>query len=288
MNRKPAAVLVSLVLTVLLAAAAPASARTDTFQKVSQASGELLTLTQQLTQGALLIALDVDKAGTMERLDEQAGLFEARLKVLRNEDEALGPAEQWPDTLVSQVEQIEFLWGQLRAVLQKARKSGEVTSGQVEAVANLDVLLQEAIRTYVESFKSNTRTVYYSLYNMTVDVARHQAVESQRMFKEFLFVAYQYQVPEHKKNLNESYSRLDCSFQALIHGDSELQLIPAPNADVERFWNEAREIWIEFRPIIKEAARNGTVNGEQITEVASRNLDLLAAMNTAVSAYRKE
>ena len=285
MKTKFAAVLSPLVLAAVLIVGAPGPAQSNAFQAVSQAGTELLTLTQQLTQGTLLVALDIDKDESMKRLAGQTDRFEQRLKGLRDGGPQLAPSQAWPAALDERLDRIEFLWGQFRDLLQKIQKTGQASDSQIETAANLEVLLEEAIRSFVRDFDSEAPTEYYSLYLITVNVARDQTVLSQKMFKEFLYVAYQYQDAENKRNLIKSYSRLDRSFQALIHGDSELQLIPAPTDEVKRRWNEAREIWTQFRSIVKTMADSGEVEGEQITEVAGHSIELLKAMNNAVQAY---
>lgn len=286
MTYKPPMVFALLVMVPLLLTAQSWPAKADSHQALSQVSGELLTLTQQMTQGVLLAALGVEKAETMERLTGQVQRFEQRLVDIQSGEGELKSADFWPDELASRFERIEFLWGQYRAALDDAEESDQIVSGQIEMVANLEDLLADSIRQFVEGATSSSDIAYHSLYLNTVRVARQQAVLSQKLLKELLLVANDHEVAENQRNLNESYSRLDRSFQALIHGDSELQLIAPPTADVERRWSEAREIWLQFRSTIKEAARSGDVPDDQLPKVVGQSQELLATMNSAIDAYR--
>ena len=279
MSGKVGTIFGCLLLVAVLAAAAPAPARANAFEAVSRGSAELLSLNQQLTQGVLLVALDVDKKAALERLAGHGGRFEAALKDLRGQS-------RWSAALVARFERIEFFWGQYAALLKGVQAGGQAGREQAEQAATIEALLEEAIRNFVEDVKADSQAAaYHSLFFTTVDVARLQAVLSQQVFKEFLLIADGVEVENNKRDLNKSYSLLDRSFQALIYGDSELQLMPAPNSEVERHWEEARKIWLTFRPTIKAAAASGEVDRAMIAEIAGRSAELLGAMNMAVDAY---
>lgn len=286
MRLKTTSAFVILALAILMTAGAPLSALANSSRAVSKASADLLTLSQQIAQVTLLVALKVDGSENMTKLETHVQSFGERLNALMSGDEQLGLSGKWPPNLSAQLRHIENLSSTLAAIVGESRTAGAISEQQVQEVAGLEVMLRESIDVFQEVYRNSSGSgEVHSLYLRTTDIARQQLALSQQMFKEYLFVAYQLYTADSVKNLNKSYSLLDRSFQALIYGDSEMQLIPAPNPDVERYWNEAREIWIGFRPIIKEAARRGAVDGAQITEVASRNQELLTAMTNAVDAY---
>lgn len=286
MTNKPASTFVSLALAILMMAGAPRQALANSFETLSRASSNLLSLSQQITQDTLLIALGVDSSENMAKLSAGVQALGDQINILRSGDQETDVSGQWPAALDAQLSHIQKLSGDLVGVIAESQKARAITPKQVQAVAQIEASLHAAVEAFQRDYRthSSSREVY-SLYLQTLDVARQQALLSQKMFTEFLFVAYQFQAAQNQRKLNRSYSLLDRSFQALIYGDSELQLIPAPNQMVERYWNDARSIWIGFRPIIKQVARTGAVDAEQITEVAARNQELLTAMTNAVEAY---
>ncbi len=283
MKHKKANAILLLVLAVTTFLVPLSGAMASRYEAVSRASGNLLTLSHQITQDTLLVALEVDKKQNLARLGAHAEILISEVNALRGGD---GTPIAWPTVVDAQLIQIEKLASDLLEIIRQGQGARAISQAQVQAVAGLEVLLREAVTNFQKDYRNHSPSgEVYSLYLQTLDVARKQAVLSQKMFKEFLFVAYGLATADNLRDLNRSYSMLDRSFQALIHGDSELRLIPAPNQTVERHWNEAREIWVGFRPIIKEAARTGTVDAGLINEVASRNEALLTAMVSAVEAY---
>ena len=283
MKNKTTTAILFLVLAISAAVAPLGSAMAGRYEAVSRASGNLLTLSHQITQDTLLVALEVDKKQNLARLVAHAEILVSEVNALRGGD---GATITWPTVVNAQLIQIEKLASDLLEIIRQGQGARAMSQEQVQTVVGLEALLREAVANFQKDYRNHSPSgEVYSLYLQTLDVARQQAVLSQKMFKEFLFVAYGLATTDNLRNLNRSYSMLDRSFQALIHGDSELRLIPAPNQTVERHWNEARDIWIGIRPIIKEAARTGTVDVGLINEVANRNDALLTAMVSAVDAY---
>ena len=283
MKNKTTTAILFLVLAISAAVAPLGSAMAGRYEAVSRASGNLLTLSHQITQDTLLVALEVDKKQNLARLGAHAEILVSEVNALRGGD---GATITWPTIVNAQLIQIEKLASDLLAIIRQGQGARAMSQEQVQTVVGLEALLREAVANFQNDYRNHSPSgEVYSLYLQTLDVARQQAVLSQKMFKEFLFVAYGLATTDNLRNLNRSYSMLDRSFQALIHGDSELRLIPAPNQTVERHWNEARDIWIGIRPIIKEAARTGAVDVGLINEIANRNDALLTAMVSAVEAY---
>lgn len=287
MKRKTASALAALSLAIFLVAGAPRAIQANTFESVSRASGNLLSVSQQITQFTLLVALNVNKAENLAKLGQQAQLLVDRVGVLRAGDPNSGLSGQWPAALDAQLSHIQKLSGDLAQIVNQSLKARTISPEQVQAVAGIEASLRQSLESFQKQYRDlSPNGEVYSLYLNTMDVARQQAVLSQKMFKEFLYVAFNLSTTDSQRSLNRSYSLLDRSFQALIYGDSELQLIPAPNQQVERHWNDARSIWIGFRPMIKQVARDGAVvDVAMITAVAEQNEALLTAMNSAVAAY---
>lgn len=280
------AFLVGLLALAIVGTILPASATANSYSATLSATDAQLVLAQKMTKEALLVILGIDKAGNLEGLRNSSAEFERLLSGLRNGDQKLKLKQMSNVEILGKLDQIDELWRMFSAEIQASLDAGEVSNRRMETIARLEPLLGDAIRTMVKTYRAHSRKIEVgSLHLITKRVAGGQPLLVQKMFKEFLLIAFGYEVPVNKMNLTETYSRFDRTLQALIHGDSEMNLIPAPNPSVEAQLNRAQQLWSEFRPVIKSVVKSGTVDPEQLTQVVSRNVPLVEAVNQAVKMY---
>lgn len=264
----------------------PASAMANGYNATLATVDTQLILTQKMTKQALLIALGIDKATNVEGLRNSSEEFQKLLSALRNGDTKLKLKRMTNTDVLAKLEQVENLWSTFAEEVTASVEAGQVSKRRMETMARLEPLLDEAIKVMVKTYRAHKRKIAVgSLHLVTKGVAGGQPLLAHKMFKEFLLIAFGHEVPVNKMSLTETYSRFDRTLQALIHGDSEMQLIPAPNPSVEAQLNRAQQLWGEFRPIIKAVAKSGTVDPEQITQVVSRDVPLLKAVDQAVKMY---
>lgn len=280
------AYLVGLFTLAIVGMLLPTSAAAKGYNATLAAADAQLVLTQKMTKEALLVALGIDKAKNLEGLRKSSTEFQKLLSALREGDPKLKLDRMSNVEVLGKLDQIDELWSMVDVEVQASLASGQVSNRRMETIARLEPLLGEAIKTMVKTFRAHNRKVEVgSLHLITKNVAKGQPLLAHKMFKEFLLIAFGYEVPVNKMNLTETYSRFDRTLQALIHGDSEMNLIPAPNPSVEAQLNRAQQLWSEFRPIIKAVAKSGEVDSEQVTQVMSRNLSLVEAVDQAVKMY---
>lgn len=264
----------------------PTSAMANGYNATLAAVDTQLILTQKMTKQALLITLGIDKATNVEGLRSSSAEFQRLLAGLRNGDRELKLKRISNTAVLAKLDQVDNLWRTFSEEVQAGVDAGQVSNRQMETIARLQPLMDEAIELMVKTYRAHKRQIAVgSLHLVTKTVAGGQPLLAQKMLKEFLLIAFGFEVPVNKMSLTETYSRFDRTLQALIHGDSEMQLIPAPNPSVEAQLNRAQQLWSEFRPVIKAVAKSGKVDPEQITQVVSRDVDLLNAVNQAVKMY---
>lgn len=270
----------------ILGISLPTSAVANGYNATLAAVDAQLILTQKMTKLALLITLGIDKATNVEGLRSSSAEFQRLLAGLRNGDRELKLKRMSNTAVLAKLDQVDNLWRTFSEEVQAGVDAGQVSNRQMETIARLQPLMDEAIELMVKTYRAHKRQIAIgSLHLVTKAVASGQPLLAQKMLKEFLLIAFGFEVPVNKMSLTETYSRFDRTLQALIHGDSEMQLIPAPNPSVEAQLNRAQQLWSEFRPVIKAVAKSGKVDPEQITQVVSRDVDLLNAVNQAVKMY---
>ncbi len=110
------------------------------------------------------------------------------------------------------------------------------------------------------------------------------------MSKEFLLIAYKYNVDENKLNLRETAGLFSRTLKGLRDGDDVLDL---PGTKQKHILNQLKvvsDLWDDFKPQVEFAmnSKNKEIPMDKIKALAKKNIPLLVEMNKAVKLYEKE
>lgn len=112
---------------------------------------------------------------------------------------------------------------------------------------------------------------------------------TQKMSKEFLLVAYGYNIEDNKLNLFETSTLFERTLKGLQNGDDTLDLPGTKNKAILAQLQLVTDLWFAFKPIIEKAATSTTApTPEEIKILADQNLPLLKEMNKGVKMFEKE
>lgn len=271
-------------------AAGPTSAEYGT---VLNLSGKQRMLTQKMSKEVMLIALNEDKATNLKNLKNTSALFDKTLKGLRDGDGDLGLPITSSSRILRQLDKIDKIWVDFHPVIKDILKSQSVSKEQVQVIAtnNLPLLKQmnKAVGLYEKDAKKGGLKASPGLA-ATINLSGKQRMLTQKMSKEFLLVAYGYQIEDNKLSLLETYSLFEKTLIGLKDGDENLGLPGTKAQHIRDQLDTVTGLWINFKPIVAYAADHKTTNvsSGKITELAKTNLPLLKAMNKAVGMYEKE
>ena len=264
----------------------PVSAVAQSDWAVLQVTQKQLHLTQEMTQATILIALGVDKAESAEALRRDRDAFDQLLQLLRDGDRSLKLAPLTDRQLLIQLKEVERLWGSFNAQIEPGMAAGGFERAGLEEIMRWETSLVMALRQFAQAYRSAVPELrVHSLHLNTRAVVVKQPLLARFMLKDFLLIAYEHDVSKTRLALTKSYSQLDRSFQALLYGDSELQIIPAPTPEIEAQIEMAQSHWRSFESIIKAAAKGKTISKEQVTEVTNRYRTMLAAIEETITMY---
>lgn len=116
-------------------------------------SGKQRMLTQKMTKELLLIAEGIDEAKNKDNLNKTITLFDKTLKGLVEGDAELGLAKTNNKKILTQLAEVQNLWGEFKPVVEKA----ETTVDSLKKVAELNLPLLNAMDKAVKMYEVQSK-----------------------------------------------------------------------------------------------------------------------------------
>ncbi len=278
------------IVPVSLASDGPTSAE---YGVVLNLSGKQRMLSQKMSKEIMLVALGIDTEKNLANLAKTSGLFDKTLKGLRNGSSELHLPPTNAKRILRQLDKVDTIWAGFYPVVQAILKSKAVTKDQVATMAknNLPLLkeMNKAVGLYEKDAKKGGLKSDPSLA-ATLNLSGKQRMLTQKMSKEFLLVAYGYNVDDNKLSLLETYSLFERTLKGLRDGDETLGLSATTQPRILAQLAVVEGLWAKFKPIVTYGAdpKTTSIPKEKIEVLANTNLPLLKNMNKAVGMYAKE
>ena len=245
-------------------------------------SGKQRMLTQKMSKEVVLIALDVNRSENLENLKQSHDLFDKTLKGLVHGDDDLQLASTHNKRIVGQLEKVGTLWDPMSKRILEIYNDKAVSDHQFKYVAehNLPLLMEmnKAVKFYETTASNNNLSPALA---KAINVAGRQRMLTQKMSKEFLLISYGFEVHNNQAKIKETKSLFEKKLKALIHGNSSLDIIPAPR-HIRMQLEHVESLWQDFKTALEEDP-----SGISIEIIAELNLPLLREMDKAVGMYEK-
>ncbi len=256
-------------------------------------SGKQRMLSQKMSKEVVLIALDVDKNQNLQNLTATAALFDKTLKGLRNGDNSLNLPPTTSKRIIKQLDKINTKhWQGFHTTILEILAAGNVSAAQVEAIATNNPSLLKQMNKCVKLYEKDASSAGLKSdpgLAVTINLAGKQRMLTQKMSKEFLLVAYGYQIEENQLNLFETATLFERTLHGLQDGDATLDLPGTKNETIRAQLQIVTSLWVAFKPIVEKAATSAaTPTAGEIRTLATQNLPLLKEMNKAVKMFEQE
>lgn len=249
-------------------------------------AGAQRMLSQRISKEVLLVALGYNSRENLRNLRSSHDKFARVLRGLHYGDAELALLPTEEQNVVEQLERVEELWPLFESALQDGLARGKVTRDTVGIVSDLSLPLLKAMDDTVKAYEeAATQGTLFSMIEIAIDQGGKLRMLSQKMSKEFLLIAYNENAEQNRASLRKSMKTFAQVLAGLVSGDANLQLIPAPTAQLQAQLRAVGRVWQESKPIFELAARGKELNRDQLADVASLNLALLAEADTVVRMY---
>lgn len=283
-------VLASLLLIATTGYATPSAKEYGTILNLS---GKQRMLSQKMSKEAFLIALNVETDKNIAALKSTATLFDKTLKGLKWGDYSLGLPATEDKIILQQLTKVDVIWQELFPVIQQVYQSGAINEQQKAVIAKKNIPLLKAMNKAVGLYaKAAQETGLKTAPEMatTLNLSGKQRMLTQKMSKEFMLVALDYEFAENKLALEETYELFDRTLDGLIEGDDEFGLLETQHDYIIKQMDFVQALWLKFQPIVAKGADFGIeeLSQQDIQLIAANNLPLLKEMNKAVQMYKRE
>lgn len=121
-----------------------------------------------------------------------------------------------------------------------------------------------------------------------LNLAGRQRMLTQKMSKEFLFVAADVDATANRKNLGATMSLFETTLRGLRDGDSELNLPATGNPRIVKQIDKVAALWAAIKPHLAGVADGKAASQADLAAVAEKNIPLLTNMNKVVKQYERE
>ncbi len=255
-------------------------------------SGKQRMLTQKMSKEVLLIALGIEKKSNIDNLRKTSTLFDKTLNGLRDGDKDLNLPPTISRRIIRQLDKIKKLWDPFNSQLKKITISGEVSLKQVTDVAIKNLPLLKQMNRCVKLYEKDASKAGLKAdpgLAVTINLSGKQRILTQKMSKEFLLIAYNYDKEVNKLNLQETYELFERTLKGLLDGDATLDLPGTKPKKIREQLGVVQKLWTEFKPVIETGVKSSSaISVDKIKTLANSNLSLLREMNKAVKMYEEE
>lgn len=250
-------------------------------------SGQLETLSQNMITRSLLAALSIEKDANVKALKRERESFVDIITGLRRGDRAQGVQKATNAEILSKLSKLEKEWQIFGPVIQRIVTSGKVTPKDVAIVAECIEPIAEATKDLIdvaEYFATGGQT--FSVLTTMVKTTQAQHARIKEMAAGYLLVAYGHQAEVYRIKLWAHYVQFDQVMKGLVEGDRRRRLLAAPSFELQKRFQNARQLWQQLSPTLRAVAEGGEVDRGSIPEVVAASEHLANELSSAVDLYK--
>jgi hypothetical protein len=256
-----------------------AAAAVDISHKVKIA-GDLRMFTQRMALSAAFVMLDVETEHYLEVLTEEYDEFEADIADLRNGDPKFSMAPEQNKFVLEAINTVEFGWKILGPELKYVvdnRGIDDLHFNKIEKVnAQVMTLADSLIHRILLEYKED---IPIDLANQ-IDVVGVQRMLSQKMIKEAILVAMEFEAEAHHEMLVGSMQLfqfgLDKLASKMLHNE---RMLPEASAGIATELEKAVHCWAKLSPILNKLDQTHTFDRADLKTLADEADVMLAAFD---------
>lgn len=221
---------------------------------------------------ALLLVLDVDREENLEGLRQTRHMFQRMQTGLRHGDDAYGIVGFDNPEVLARLADVDRIWARYANLLDRTLERPHVRTTDVSALAAINPMLHEALDRMVVTVERQAKT--HSILIPTVRQAGNLHIAMQEVLVNYLLAASR--DDGSLADVRRSAEKFERLLQAMVQGNSELQVLAAPNSEIASRYARIDLIWGECWSEIQATARGDRASPEAI-EMLQGHLDDIAA-----------
>lgn len=242
-------------------------------------ANQIRTLSQKMAKEYFFIAADIDAAVNRQNLASSVNQFDTLFAALRAGDEQ-GNVAPAAGRFLSRLDEANDYWPDLKtsynSVVQ-GNKPSEFDLGSLAASNShfLDSLEKIVKACEKESGQSSSEPAFAQS-----TLASRQLMLSQKMAGDFMQVYLNINAENSRNTMHDAAVSFERTLVGFIHGDKDLNLLPASSEDSKQALQSVASVWTNFQAHISKAADvNYHASKSDAQAVAATNAPLFDSMS---------
>lgn len=268
----------------VLAADVPA---TEDGKRKINLSGRQRMLSQRMAKAACFASLGVQTGQHLRQTREAHELFDTTLRALLRGDAEMGMNATTAPRILEAMASVEALWLSYGSAVLSASQNEEAAQAALPQISELNVPVLRQMNTAVSEFERyyGGKGEIHPVLALAINVAGRQRMLSQKAAKEFCLILSGRSVDANRKALSDTVALFETSLAALMVGDDDMGLPPAPTDDIQNQLETVKALWEPLKAIFDATAAGTVPSPGDVATVARDNNPLLKEMNQAVWMY---
>jgi hypothetical protein len=279
---KAAGILSVIIMTL---AAFPAEAQAQNNRSFTLAGRQLL-LIERMTNSALLAALGIDASPRLRSIHWSRDRFDRMQTELREGDPYIGLSPTTKPEVLVRLDRADLRWQQYETIFGEIVTSASVSKAQIRVLTASHAETIEALSQMVDSYKYFVHGGdYHSIMSSAINRTGQLRAGTQLVLRGLLMTVYYGYGVQERELLVQLTRDFDRTMNGLIHGDSELRLLPAATGEIRAELMKVDQMWSKVQRIVESAAAGEDVTNDQIATVAQHANDMAVPLTMALIMY---
>lgn len=266
-----------------LAAAPDKQFSTDAVKTTLRRVNGLETQVQRITVEIAQIALNLDKAAGIGRLQKAYNQFDHNFSNLVRGDDAIGIPAPTDPAIKGSLGDVQAAWDIFRSNVLRTILDKDVTRADLIILAELEQTViaatTQAKKAYQEKYLKQTMV---SLNTLTLIKAEQQSYLAGKIASEFWLIALNYEVSRLRPRLAEDVKSFDRVLKGLSEGDPELQIFKMEDPALKTALRRTQVVWDQVMPRLNTVAAGGALPTDMHEHVKGQMEKLRDSMEKVV------
>lgn len=258
-----------------------AAAAIDVSHKI-KISGDLRTFTQRMALATAFVMLDVERDHFMEVLKAEYDEFAHDIEVLVAGDAKYHMEPEQNELVLEAINTVGIGWKVLGPALKDIIDTGAVDDAHFKKVEKVNIQVMALTDSLLHRIMTEYKESLPAILAYQIDVAGVQRMLSQKMIKEAILVALEFEAETHHEMLLGSMQLYSFGIDKLngemLHNEV---MLPKPEPALKSELAKAEHCWSKLRPILDKLDSSHEVSPAELVELAKEadlTMDIYSAM----------
>jgi len=250
---------------------AHASAAVDISHRI-RIAGDLRTFTQRMALSVAFVMLDVDRGHFLEVLNKEYNEFNADIEALRTGDPKYNMKAEENKLVLEAINTVEFGWKVLGPLLKDVIDAGAVDDAHFTKIEKTNTQVMTLTDNLIHRIMKEYKADIPLGLGYQIDVAGSQQMLSQKMIKEAVLIALEFEAEAHHEMLLGSMQLFEFGFDKLggkmAHNEV---LLPEPGGEIAKQLGHAADFWGKAKPILQKLDETHHADHADLIELAKES-----------------